>query len=537
MIPERLVQPAATWADLRAAFRWPALAEFNIAEAACTRWARRDPKRIALYHVAQDGTVEPWTYGALENASARLAAGLAALGLGPRDRIAILLAQGPETVIAHLATYRLGAIALPLFTLFGADGLDVRLRDAGARAVVTDAQNLEKIGEIRAGLPKLDLVLSIDGPEPGVLGVAETIAASRPLSKCAATGPDDPALLAYTSGTTGPPKGALHGHRVLLGHLPGFELPHEFLPRPGDLFWTPADWAWLGGLMNAMLPALTLGVPLVAHRPVRFDPEGAWALISRLGIRNVFLPPTALKLMRQSAPAERPGLRTVASGGEALGAEMLAWGQEALGLTINEFYGQTECNLVLANAASIGPVKPGSMGRPVPGHDVAVIDSDGNRCRPGETGEVAIRRPSPAMFLEYWGQPEKTREKFIGDWMRTGDEASVDEDGFFTFSARSDDVITSAGYRIGPAEIEDCLTAHPAVALAAVIGVPDPARTESIRAHVVAAAPVAAEALIEHVRSRLSPHMAPREIVFDESLPMTASGKILRRALRQGDRR
>ncbi len=540
MIATPLLARRESWSALQTAFRWPRPAAFNIAEASVGHWARTAPERVALKMLDGADRVQTWRYRDLDRAGAQCATMLAAHGVGAGDRVAILLPQAPETIIVHLGAYRLGAIVVPLFTLFGADGLAFRLADSGARAIVTDAANLPKLAGIRADLPALAWAFPTygpgdgpgDRPGDGARDFHAECAMARDSAARRATPPDTPAFLSYTSGTTGPPKGALHAHRVLIGHLPGVELPHEFFPQPGDCLWTPADWAWMGGLTNVMLPALLYGVPLVAHRFAKFDPERAYWLIERLGVRNTFLPPTALKLMRQSPPRAPLNLRSVASGGEALGAEMVAWGQAALGQTINEFYGQTECNLVLANTASVAPVRPGSTGRAVPGHSVAVIDADGTPLPPDATGEIAVRRPDPAMFLGYWNRPEKTAEKFIGDWMRTGDEGRMDAEGYVYFSARSDDVITSSGYRIGPTEIEQCLTAHPAVAMAAVIGVPDPVRTEIVRAFVVAAEPIAPEALIAHVRDRLSPHMAPREIVFRDTLPMTATGKILRRALR-----
>ncbi len=533
MLPDRLIAAKGSWDEMRDAFRWPQLSAFNIAEVACLRWARQAPDRVALRYLDGDDQIRDWTYGALEEASARLANLLADAGLRRGARVAVLLPQTPETVITHLAAYRMGAVVVPLFTLFGEDGLRFRLSDSGTEAVVTDGANLAKINAIRAALPDLKTVLSITGAAEGARDFWAELERAASGQTPVQTGPDDPAFISYTSGTTGPPKGALHGHRVLLGHLPGVELPHNFLPQPGDSLWTPADWAWMGGLTNIMLPALTYGVPLIAHRMTKFDPERAHWLMDYMGVRNTFLPPTALKLMRQTPPGTPPDLRSVASGGEALGAEMLDWGKEVLGQTINEFYGQTECNLVLANCAEVLSVRPGSTGRAVPGHDVAVIDEHGQPLGPDETGEIAIRRPDPSMFLRYWNKPEKTAEKFTGDWMRTGDVGRMDAEGYVYFASRDDDVITSSGYRIGPTEIEQCLTSHPAVTMAAVIGVPDPVRTETVKAFVIPKADVTAEALISHVRTRLSPHMSPREIEFVEDLPMTATGKIMRRALRE----
>ncbi len=527
------------WDAIRAGFRWPRLDRYNIAEAVSDRWARSDPDRLALVEL-RDGRRRDWRHGELARTSRRLANAFAAHGIGRGDRVAVLLPQSPETLLTHLAAYRLGAIAVPLFTLFGPDGLRFRLADAGVKAVVTDAANLPKLAGMTADLPDLAAIFAIDTREAGALGFWEELGRASDAHPIAATGPDDPAFLSYTSGTTGPPKGALHGHRVLMGHLPGVQLAHEGLGLPGDLIWTPADWAWMGGLTNVLLPALEAGVPVVAHRMAKFDPERAAALMADLGVRNAFLPPTALKLMRQAGVARAPGLRSVTSAGEPLGAELLDWGRGVFGRDINEFYGQTECNAMIGNCAAIQPVRPGSAGRAVPGHRIAILDGEGRVCAPGEMGEIAVRAPDPVMFLGYWNRPDKTAEKFRDGWLLTGDEGRMDEAGYVHFSARADDVITSAGYRIGPSEIEDCLTGHPDVALAAVVGVPDPIRTESVKAFVVlregAAETGLADALTARVRRLVSPHVAPREVAFVQSLPMTDTGKIQRRVLREAPR-
>jgi acetyl-CoA synthetase len=324
---------------------------------------------------------------------------------------------------------------------------------------------------------------------------------------------------------------------VLLGHLPGVEFPHEFFPRPGDLFWTPADWAWIGGLLDVLLPAWHHGVPVLAHRMAKFDPERAFRLIAEHGVRNLFLPPTACKLMRQVAAPPALAVRTVGSGGETVGAELIEWGRRVFGTTINEFYGQTECNLVVSNCAAVMPPRPGSMGRAVPGHRVAVVDRAGNVVPDGDLGLIAVKKPDPVMFLGYWGKPADTAQKFAGDWLITGDQGRRDADGYFSFVGRDDDVITSGGYRIGPGEIEDCLIKHPAVAMAAAVGIPDPVRTEIVKAFVVvkpgarADSALAAE-LQEFVRTRLAAHEYPRRIEFVDTLPLTATGKIIRRELR-----
>jgi acetyl-CoA synthetase len=516
-------------------------ARYNIGVDCCDRWAAREPDRLAILHVHPDGRSDNVSYGWLREISNRLANVLAAHGIVRGERVAILLPQTPEVAAAHLAIYKLGAIALPLAMLFGVDALSFRLQNSGAKAIVTNAVGIAKLAGIRADVPQLGLMLSIDGGADSALDFHASLARASSGFTPVDTSADDPAMMVYTSGTTGPPKGALHGHRVLLGHLPGIETHHEFLPQRGDRLWTPADWAWAGGLLNVLLPGLHYGVPVVARRFERFDPEEAYALIAAAQVRNAFIPPTALRMLRsvpnpQGRHAVR--LRTVGSGGEMLGAETLEWGRSALGLTVNEFYGQTECNLVLSGCSALGVTRPGAIGKPVPGHEVAVIRPDGTRADVGEQGQIAVKRPDPVMFLEYWDCPDATREKFIGDWMTTGDEAIVDADGYYHFVGREDDVITSAGYRIGPGEIEDCLIRHPAVALAAAVGKPDALRTEIVKAFVVLKDGVApsdalAVQIQDFVKTRLSAHEYPREVAFIDAMPMTTTGKIIRRLLRQ----
>ena len=535
-----MLEPAENYQDLVARFRWQVPERYNIGVDACDKWADREPGRLALIHRRADGSEERYSFLDLKRFSNRLANSLSARGVTRGDRVGVLLPQTPETAIAHLAIYKLGAIAVPLFVLFGPEALDFRLSDSGSKALITDSSGVAKLAEIRDRLPSLSLVLSIDGTSDGALDWVGELEAASDAFVPADTVADDPAVIIYTSGTTGPPKGALHGQRVLLGHLPGVEMPQELLPQPGDLFWTPADWAWIGGLFDVLLPALHHGVPVLARRIPKFDPEEAFALIAEVGVRNAFMPPTALKLMRHvEQPRERWNyrMRSIGSGGETLGAELLDWGRETFGLTINEFYGQTECNLVLSNCAGIMPVKPGSLGRPVPGHRVAVVDEAGQPLPAYAVGQIAVRAPDPVMFLGYWNNPGATEAKFAGDWLLTGDLGKQDSEGYFHYVGREDDVITSAGYRIGPGEVEDCLLKHPAVSLAAVVGVPDPERTERVKAFVVLNEgrhgddALAAE-IQDFVKRRLAAHEYPREVAFVSELPMTATGKIVRRALR-----
>lgn len=533
----RVLAPGAGWQAWRDGFAAaaPGLAVQMgpIWHSCCDSWAAVLPGRVAVRDI---GTGRDWTYADLKDASDRLASVLQGAGVGQGDRVAVFLPQGAMVLVAHVAIQKLGAIVLPLFTLFGADALAYRLADSGAVAAITDSDNLPKLTGLRADLPGLRVLLALGGG-PGARDLEGEIAAHPPLAAPVMAGPEDPAVMIYTSGTTGAPKGALHAHRFLLGHLPSMEITHEGFPQPGDCGWTPADWAWIGGLMDMAMPCLYYGVPLVAHRFVRFDPAEAWALIRDQGIRNAFLPPTALKLMRVAPVPQGVALRSVSSGGEALGAELLDWGRKVLGCPINELYGQTECNLMVSQAAGAMAVRPGTMGKALPGFDVAVLRPDGAPVAPGEVGEIAVQRGAPSMFLAYWNQPDKTAAKFQGDWMRTGDLATCDAEGYLTYVARDDDVITSSGYRIGPSEIENCLMGDPDVVMAAVVGLPDPVRTEIVVAHVVLREGVAwsdalAARLADRVRVRVSPHVVPRRILPRVALPMTATGKIIRRSLR-----
>ncbi|MBK1658628.1 acyl-CoA synthetase [Paracraurococcus ruber] len=524
---------------IRAAFRWRVPERYNLGVDCCDRWADGSG-RTALLHLQADGRLHRISFDALKADSNRLANVLRARGIGAGDRVGVLLPQLPEAAVAHLAIYKLGAIAVPLFQLFQEQALEFRLADSGAAALVTDAVGLPKLAGIRDRLPALRLVLSADGAAEGALDLHGQMARASDDFAPVDTAADDPAIIIYTSGTTGAPKGALHAHRVLLGHLPGVEMPQDLFPKPGDLFWTPADWAWVGGLFDVLLPSLHHGVPVLAHRMAKFDPEFAFRLMARHQVRNAFLPPTALKLMRGVPRAAQYGAhpRSIGSGGETLGAELLDWGRSAFGVTINEFYGQTECNLVVSSCATLMPTRPGWMGRAVPGHEVAVVDPQGHPLLPGEVGTIAIRQPDPVMFLGYWNNPAATAAKFAGDWLLTGDQGVMDGEGWFRFIGRDDDVITSAGYRIGPGEIEDCLLRHPAVAMAAVIGLPDPVRTEAVTAVIVpapgaATGPDLVAELQDQVRTRLAAHCYPRRVIFEDALPLTATGKVMRGELRR----
>ncbi len=537
---DEMLKPGKSYHVVYNSFRWKIPQYYNIGVDICDKWAGH-PDRLALVYENESGQVEKYTFLDLKRLSNRLANGLQACGIAQGERFGILLPQCPETAISHIAAYKIGAIAIPLFTLFGTDALAYRLANSDAKGIVTDSANLPKIMEIWQDLPQLQVVIVTRGEKADkVLDFGKLIENGsvdfRPLK----TRADDQALIIYTSGTTGPPKGALHAHRVLLGHLPGVEFPHNFFPQENDFFWTPADWAWIGGLIDVLFPSWHHGIPVLAHRAKKFDPEEAFDLIARYNIRNAFMPPTALKLMRQvKNPRSKYSLnmRSIGSGGETLGEELLDWGKAVFNLTINEFYGQPEANLVVGNCTLIMNNLPGSMGKAVPGHALAAVDGEGRPVPAGTIGEVAVQRPDPVMFLEYWKNPAATADKYVGDWCLTGDLAKQDEEGYFWFVGRKDDVIISSGYRIGPAEIEDCIMKHPAVGMVAVVGSPDEVRSEIVKAFIVLKAEIAPDADLEKdiktfVKRRLAAHEYPREIEFVEDLPMTATGKIMRKDLK-----
>ncbi|HLJ65449.1 MAG TPA: AMP-binding protein [Stellaceae bacterium] len=533
-----LIPRAASYDEIYRSFRWQIPERYNIAWDVCDRHAQ-DPHALALIHERPDGSVDRYSFRQIQGFAHRLANLLLARGLKTGDRVLLYLGQHPATAIAHVACWKAGLVSVPCSVLFGVEALDYRIENTGALALLTDLENYPAVAEAQRKSPRLRTILLVDGEAPDTLPFWPSLERASDGFTTRTLSPQDPAFINYTSGTTGWPKGALQGHRSILGHMPGAEFVYDFFPQDRDVMWSPADWSWIAGLMDVLMPAWFHGKPVLTYRASKFDPEQAFHMIGKHGVRTSFLTPTMLKMMRQVAdPVRRFGvdLRAVMSGGESVGKEILEWANRTLGAAVNEAYGQTECNLVLGNCARVLAPKPGSLGRALPGHVAAIVDDTGLPVPVGEVGNIAFRRPDPVMMLEYWRNPNATAEKFAGDWLITGDLGFSDEEGYFWFRGRADDVITSAGYRIGPWEIEDALMRHPAVAMAAVIGVPDPVRTESIKAFIVPAPGVVpnaelADEIRDSVRTRLAKHEYPRAIEFVETLPMTATGKILRREL------
>jgi acetyl-CoA synthetase len=554
-MPERRVD---RYAALHAGFRWHVPSRFNLAEVCCTRWARETPAAVAIRYQREDGSCRDFRYAELDREADRLAAALRALGVARGDRVAIVMPQRFETAVAHIALYRLGAVAMPLSMLFGPEALEYRINHGDARVALVDEAGIENVLAARSLCPRLETVIAVGTAQGrGDLDWERLLAGAGVLPGPVDTAADDPAVLVYTSGTTGPPKGALLPHRVLIGNLPGFVcsqnwFPHGVAPNAAvdAVFWSPADWAWTGGLMDALLPTLYFGREIVAHQG-RFAPETALALMARHRVTHTFLFPTALKAMMKAVPEPRTRfdlrLRAIMSAGEAVGDAVFAWCRDALGVVPNEMFGQTEINYIVGNCDVAWPARPGSMGRPYPGHRVAVVDDDGRECPRGTPGDVALHRRDrhghldPVFFLGYWKRDDATRDKFTGDpddsWCRTGDTAVMDDDGYLWYQGRSDDVFKAAGYRIGPSEIENCLVKHAAVTNAAVVPKPDAERGALVKAFVVLAPGFAPSRALEHelqahVRGRLAPYEYPKEIEFIDALPMTTTGKVQRRVLR-----
>ena len=528
--------------ELYQGFRWDVPERYNIARACCGQWAE-DRARFALYWEDESGATAAYSFWDIQTAANRLSNALAALGVRRGERVALVLPQRPETAIAYMAIFQMGAIALPLSHLFGPEALEYRLDHAQASVAIVEPTTLANLWAIKDRLTHLRHVIGVGGArEAGVHSFEALLEQASGRFDRVDTAANDPALIIYTSGTTGAPKGALEAHRLLIGNLSGFVHSHDFFPQPGDIFWSPADWAWAGGLFDALLPTWAFGLPILGYRG-KFDAEKAYYLLEKYAIRNAFLFPTALKLMMKAVPEPkrrfRLNLRSIMSAGEAVGVTVIEWAKAQLGVTINEMFGQTEINYVVGNCQAAWPVKPGSIGRPYPGHRVAIIDDRGLELPRGELGEIAVKKDhDPVFFLEYWKNAKATREKFIGDWAVTGDQGKMDEDGYLWYQGRSDDLIKSAGYRIGPSEIESCLVRHPAVANAAVIGKPDATRGAIVKAFIVlqpgqSPSQALIDDLQQHVRGRLAPYEYPREIEFIAALPMTTTGKVQRKELRK----
>jgi len=486
-------------------FVWDIPNKLNIAELVCSRHADGS-NSVALIAESESGATQQYSFDDIERLSSQLANAFRQLGIERGDRIAVVLPQRLETALVHLAAQKLGAVSLPLSVLFGDDALRFRLADSASRLVVTNMQRVSLLDALCSELPSLEKVLCVlnDAPaDPATPPVNNSSDAcfwshlmrASPSITPVETHKDDPAFLLYTSGTTGPPKGALVPQRAMIGNLTGFELSHNGFPQTDDCMFTPADWAWTGGLLDALVASL----------------------MSRYKVTCAFIPPTALKMMRAVPDlfVDNPSsIRSIMSAGEAVGEELLLWGRQALNIDIN-------------------------MGKAYPGHRVAIMGPDGTLLGAGEQGEIVAHCDDPVHFLGYLNKPDATAAKYSGQWFHTGDVGYQDDAGYLWFVGRADDVISSAGYRIGPGEIEDCVLQHPSVLQVAAIGVPDP---QGIRGDVVKLCIVVRQGIVPdvslsdairaQVRDKLAAYEYPRIIEFYDTLPMTTTGKVKRGELR-----
>lgn len=523
-------------------FKWNIPEYFNIGYAIIDRNMERGlGDRPAIYYLDDEGDRRVLTFGDLKRLSDGLASSLRDLGVGRGDVVGVYLQPRPEVVVSLGAIYRLGAVALSISPLIGIEGVEYRLRHSGAKALVVEGARRDVVD----GAAKIDglRAVYVVGSEPrgGKEYSLENQSKSGGRVDVAATKSEEPAQLFYTSGSTGPPKGVLHAHRFLLGHIPTYQLYFELAPREGDVFWTNADWGWIGALGDVVLPSLYFGMPVLAYRRSRgFNAGEALKAMEEYGVTAAFITPTALRMIRREYPQPLRDfglrLRAVSTAGEAPGRELVEWALQAFKAPVNEFYGCTEANLVVTNHSLWA--RPGSAGKPAPGHVVDVVDEDGRPLPPGSEGLIAVKLPDPVAFLGYWKNPEATAAKIRNGWFIIGDAGVKDVEGYIWFKGRVDDVIKVAGYRLGPEEVEEVIAKHPAVLEAAVIGKPDPIRGTIVKAFVVLRPGVEPSEEVKRdiqnfVKSRLAAYAYPREIEFLDQLPRTETGKLKRYELRR----
>lgn len=534
-----------SWEELCRKFEWEIPEKMNAAFFVCDAYAD-DSNKVAIYYEDQTGRKGKFTFRELKKTTNQLANHLKSKGLGSNECMAVCTRQKPENIISHIAAWKCGAVSMPLTVGFGIDGLKYRLAHSEAKIAVVESEALGKIRELKEDLPNLQYILVL-GEASLEAGESEFWSSVNQMSEeftPVIKGSSESLIITYTSGTTGPPKGVLHRHSFILHSAHHYGVLGNAEIREDDVFWHPADYAWMGSLFDLAFPALFYGRPIVTYSGERFSPEKAFQLIHDYGISIAYIPPTALRMMRQ---VENPGqrwdiskLRTLMSGGESLGTALPQWIKETFGpdTVIHEAYGQTEGTLLLANCQKYFEYRQ-NLGKSLPGLEVEIIDEQGNIVPPGQPGEIAVKATdgNPIVFKEYWKDEDKTKEKFLGEWMVTGDQGVKDSDGYFSFVSRKDDIIISSGHRIGPSEIEDALTKHDTVLEAGVIGVPDELKGQVPKAYVVLkegyeASEELEKELREFVKTRLALHEAPRHFAFISELPKTVVGKIKRKDLR-----
>ena len=499
-------------------------------------------KKIAISYEDQKGKIIKFTFDEVEKMSHGLASKLSSLGYKFGSYVAIHTGQHPDTAIAHMAICKIGGVAVTLSQLYGPETLKHAMNDCRVEVLITNKKEWEKIKEKKTNnFPFLKHVILREADENkneiSLLDAYNYKSNFRPNFGSA----NDPALLMYTSGSTGKPKGILHGHRVLASYKPSINLFFNLsMKEENAVYWSPSDWAWVGGLLDMLFPAWMAG-KTIATSEDRFNAEWAYKFIEKHKVTHTFLAPTAIKRMAQiDNPRDKYdlSLKVICTGGEALASETLEWVENKLGVICNEFYGMTEVNHLVGNCSALYPRKAGSMGRVYPGHKVLLIDEKQNEVDTEKVGEIVTTSNSPTRFLGYLNNKNKEDEMQVGNYLRTNDLASKDAEGYFWYKGRSDDLIKSSGFRIGPAEVEDSLISFHAVAEAAVIGKPDNDRGSIVKAFIKLHKDFnPSTELIEEIRNfvkeNLASYKAPREIEFVDSFIMTSSGKINRRVLRE----
>ena len=536
----------STYEEAKDNFEWEIPETYNIGADVITRHADNRDK-VALFTESESEGVDQFTFWQIERRSNELATALRNKGVDRGDRIAVVAPQRVETALVHVAAYKIGAIALPLSVLYGSDALEFRFNDSGTKVVFADPDVLDTVEEAVQNVDSVNHLVGFGvepNAPPSVVSEQFVDLQGSHQFEPVATAPDDPAALIYTSGTTGRPKGVLQQHQYLLGHLPCIQMALEFPWHEADpVLYTPADWAWVGGLYDVLLPAWHYGLPVVGYKSDGFDPEVTFEIIERYDVTYPLLTPTMLKMMAQvdAQGYDFDHVTAIGTGGEPVPSELHSWASKTFNAPLNELYGQTEANLLVSNCSQWFDSKPGSMGRPVPGHTVDILDENGDPLPNDEVGTIAVKRPDPVMFQEYWNEPELTADSFFGEddrWMDTDDIGYRDDEGYFWFKARDDNVIITSGYRVGPAKVEEVLIEHDAVANAAVIGIDDETRGQIVKAFIVTADDYQPDdqletELKEHVKKNLAKYQYPRKLEFIDELPKTTTGKIQRYKLRE----
>lgn len=516
---------------MRAEFRWDVPERYNIAADVIDK---HDPDGLAMLWEDWRGDERRLTFGDMQVLTNRTANALRSTGVAEGDRVAVMLPPIPEAAATFLASYKIGAILLSLSILYGDESIVHRLRDCGAKVIVTDAANRGRIDRVRGELPELEHVLVVDKE------FGRAVAAAADACPTLDTPADQAAQIYYTSGTTGLAKGIVHAHRYLLGHNE-FEFAHDI--RSDEVFHSTGEWAWIAGIVPGILAPWRFGAPIaVFQRSGGYDPAQTLYVLEKYRVANLFATPTAMRAMAAMGEVgpRFPGivLRAACVAGEPCNPEVIHWFQGQFGVTLMDYYGLSESYPLCSNYPTM-EVRPGSMGKPMPGWDVALLDDEDRPVPQGEPGEICLRaRSNPHYPLGYWGRAEDSEAVFGGDWFHTKDVARQDEDGYVWYEGRNDDVIISAGYRIGPFEVESAVIAHPSVIEAAAVASPDARRGHIVKAFVrvlpdVEPSDALADEIKAFVRDRLSAYAYPREIEFVDDLPKTLTGKIRRMELRR----